>query len=80
MWAATPLFYEELTFDADGALAAFAPDIIYVHTSARNLGNLPLQTDTPEQAEEKIRRGMRPLAGHVEGGGPLRLPGRPEQF
>ena len=26
------LFYEELTFDADGALAAFAPDIIYVHT------------------------------------------------
>ena len=48
------LFYEELTFDADGALAAFAPDIIYVHTSARNLGNLPLQTDTPEQAEEKF--------------------------
>ena len=42
------LFYEELTFDADGALAAFAPDVIYVHTSARNLGNLPLQTDTPE--------------------------------
>ena len=48
------LFYEELTFDADGALAAFAPDVIYVHTSARNLGNLPLQTDTPEQAEEKF--------------------------
>ena len=48
------LFYEELTFDADGALAAFAPDIIYVHTSARNLGNLPLQADTPEQAEEKF--------------------------
>ena len=51
------LFYEELTFDADGALAAFAPDIIYVHTSARNLGNLPLQTDTPEQAEEKFAAG-----------------------
>lgn len=50
------LFYEELTFDADGALAAFAPDIIYVHTSARNLGNLPLQTDTPEQAEENSPR------------------------
>ncbi|MFQ7004147.1 MAG: hypothetical protein ACLRRT_11025 [Ruthenibacterium lactatiformans] len=70
---------EELTFDADGALAAFAPDVIYVHTSARNLGNLPLQTDTRTGGRE-IRRGMRPLAGHVEGGGPLRLPGRPEQF
>lgn len=48
------LFYEQLMFDADGALAAFAPDVIYIHTSVHNLGNLPSQTDTPQQAEEKF--------------------------
>lgn len=47
-------YYEELTFDADGALAAFAPDVIYIHTSVHDLDGLPLQTDTPEQAEEKF--------------------------
>lgn len=48
-------FYEEGMFDPSGALAAFAPDVIYVHTSVRNLGNLPLQTDTPEQAAQKLQ-------------------------
>lgn len=48
------LFYEQLMFDADGALRAFAPDVIYIHTSAHNLGNLPLQSDSPAQTEEKF--------------------------
>lgn len=48
-------FYEEGMFDPSGALAAFEPDVIYIHTSVHNLGNLPAQTDTPEQAEQKLR-------------------------
>lgn len=48
------LFYEQLMFDADGALRAFSPDVIYIHTSAHNLAQLPLQSDTPEQAEQKF--------------------------
>ena len=72
------LFYEELTFDADGALAAFAPDIIYV--LGAQFGQSAAADGHTRTGGRKIRRGMRPLAGHVEGGGPLRLPGRPEQF
>lgn len=48
-------FYEDGLFDASGALAAFAPDIIYLHTSSHNLENLPCQTDTPEEAERKFQ-------------------------
>ncbi|MBD5101276.1 MAG: HAD-IIIC family phosphatase [Subdoligranulum sp.] len=48
-------FYEEGMFDPSGALAAFKPDVIYLHTSVHNLGNLPAQTDSPEQAEQKLR-------------------------
>jgi len=48
-------FYEDGMFDASGALAAFAPDVIYMHTSVRNLEHLPLQTDTPEEAERKFQ-------------------------
>lgn len=48
-------FYEDGMFDASGALAAFAPDLIYVHTSIHNLENLPLQTDSPEEAAEKLQ-------------------------
>ncbi len=33
-------FYEELVFD-DGSLKAFAPDLIYIHTSAHCLQNTP---------------------------------------
>lgn len=48
-------FYEEGMFDPSGALTAFAPDVIYVHTSVHNLDHLPLQTDTPEQAGQKLQ-------------------------
>lgn len=47
------LFYENLVFD-DGSLAAFAPDVIYIHTSLRNLVNLPTQADSPVQCAEKL--------------------------
>ena len=33
------LFYENLVFD-DGSLAAFKPDILYIHTSRKNLKNM----------------------------------------
>ena len=39
------LFYENLVFN-DGSLAAFAPDFIYIHTSAKNLKHLPSPADS----------------------------------
>ncbi|MEG2021128.1 MAG: HAD-IIIC family phosphatase [Oscillospiraceae bacterium] len=41
------LFYENLVFD-DGSLAAFAPDIIYIHTSAKNIKHMPSQNSSAE--------------------------------
>lgn len=34
------LYYENLVFD-DGALAAFAPEVLYIHTSSRNIQHWP---------------------------------------
>lgn len=47
------LFYENLVFD-DGSLAAFEPDVIYIHTSQRNIQLWPEPADSPAQAEEKL--------------------------
>ena len=47
------LYYENLVFD-DGSLAAFAPDVIYVHTSAQNITEWPSQNDTAETVEAKF--------------------------
>lgn len=47
------LYYESLAFD-DGSLAAFAPDVIYIHTSVHNLQNLPCPADSAGAAEEKF--------------------------
>lgn len=47
------LFYENIVFD-DGSLAAFKPDIIYIHTSSQNFKNKPSQADSVEICEQKI--------------------------
>ncbi len=47
------LYYENLMFD-DGSLAAFAPDVIYIHTSAQNITDWPSQFDSPEAAAQKL--------------------------
>lgn len=47
------LYYENILFD-DGSLAAFQPDILYIHTSSKNIVNLPTQADSPQQVEEKF--------------------------
>lgn len=47
------LFYENLVFD-DGSLAAFAPDVIYIHTSNKNIPQWPAQTDAPADVEQKL--------------------------
>lgn len=41
-------FYEDVMFDSDG-LQAFAPELIYIHTSHVNLTRWPALADTPEQ-------------------------------
>ena len=66
------LFYEELTFDA-------TRHHLRPHLGAQ-FGQSAAADGHTRTGGRKIRRGMRPLAGHVEGGGPLRLPGRPKQF
>ena len=47
------LFYENLVFD-DGSLAAFAPDVIYIHTSQHNLQHWPLPGDSAQDVEDKL--------------------------
>ncbi|MEG2287718.1 MAG: HAD family hydrolase, partial [Ruthenibacterium sp.] len=47
------LYYENLMFD-DGSLAAFAPDMIYIHTSSQNITDWPAQSDAPQAVEEKL--------------------------
>ena len=47
------LYFEDIVYD-DGALRAFAPDLVYVHTTFRNLANLPCQADSAEAAEAKF--------------------------
>ncbi|MDL2323928.1 HAD-IIIC family phosphatase [Ruminococcaceae bacterium OttesenSCG-928-A16] len=47
------LFYQNVVFD-DGSLAAFAPDILYIHTSNHNLRLWPNPADTPTEAAEKL--------------------------
>lgn len=44
------LFYEELVFD-DGTLKAFAPDIIYIHTSSRNIRHWPSPAASAQESE-----------------------------
>ncbi len=46
-------FYEDLVFD-DGSVKSFAPDIIYIHTSVRNL-NFPSISCDEKQADEFAR-------------------------
>jgi FkbH-like protein len=45
------LFYENLVFD-DGSLKAFAPDVLYIHTSMRNLKAWPMPGDDAAAAEK----------------------------
>lgn len=47
------LFYENLMFD-DGSLAAFAPDVIYIHTSQHNIKNRPCQSDSDADVQAKV--------------------------
>ncbi|MEG1270725.1 MAG: HAD-IIIC family phosphatase [Ruthenibacterium sp.] len=47
------LYYENLVFD-DGTLAAFAPDVIYIHTSVQNITDWPVQADSAADADAKF--------------------------
>lgn len=47
------LYYENLVFD-DGSLTSFAPDILYIHTSAQNITDWPSQLDSPDAVEQKL--------------------------
>lgn len=47
------LFYEDIVF-ANEELVAFNPDIIYIHTTNKNLNNLPLPGDDKEAFNAKL--------------------------
>lgn len=46
-------FYENLLFD-DGSLRDFKPDFIYIHTTSKNIENLPSPFDTLEDVNSKL--------------------------
>lgn len=46
------LYYEDAMFGS--GLADFAPDLIYIHTSGRNVTGLPAPADTPEFVTELL--------------------------
>ena len=46
------LYYEDAMFSEE--LSAFAPDLIYIHTSRRNIAAFPAPADTPESATELL--------------------------
>lgn len=48
-------YYEELMFD-DGSLKDFAPDFIYIHTSNKNIENLPVPQDSEEAVKDKLTK------------------------
>lgn len=48
------LYWQEAMFD-NPALREFAPDVIFVHTSSRNISIWPTLTDNAEAVEELIR-------------------------
>lgn len=49
------LFYEDVVFD-NGALRDFAPDVLYIHTSNRNLRGWPDVRDDSGQAADKLQQ------------------------
>lgn len=46
------LFYEDALFGEE--LAAFSPELVWIHTSARNLGGFPAMTDSPAAVEQRL--------------------------
>lgn len=56
------LFYENLVFD-DGSLAAFAPDIIYIHTSQHNIQHWPQPGDSAQDVEALLTAEYNRFAG-----------------
>jgi len=48
-------YYEDLVFENE-ALANFAPDFIYIHTTNKNIPSIPSLTDSVEEAEIKIQQ------------------------
>ncbi len=46
-------YWQDVMFE-NPALLSFRPDIIYIHTTSRNLRELPKMTDSPEVVEHKL--------------------------
>ena len=46
-------YYEDLMFD-DGSLKEFNPDFIYIHTTSKNLENLPVPSDSSADVDAKL--------------------------
>lgn len=50
-------FYQDAVFD-NPELEKFAPDIIYIHTTNRNITSYPVLSDTAEQVDQLIKNEM----------------------
>lgn len=47
-------YWQDVMFD-NPELIAFKPELVYIHTTSRNIAMYPLLSDTKEQVEEKIQ-------------------------
>ncbi len=58
-------YYEEIMFN-DGDIKNFAPDYIYIHTTNKNLENLPVPSDSEETVNEKLENEFNRLTAVYE--------------
>ena len=74
-------FYEDAVF-GNPELDSFSPDIIFIHTTSRNLTMLPESpAESPEQIQVKAGRSVRLFqADMVVADGEIFMPDNPEQL
>ena len=53
-------YWQDVMFD-DPELLAFRPDIIFIHTTSRNIGDFPEITDDPDTVSRKLDGTLSPL-------------------
>ncbi len=58
-------YYEEIMFN-DADLMKFAPDYIYIHTTNKNIENLPLPSDNEDAVNEKLENEFNRLVAVYE--------------
>ena len=51
-------YFQDAMFPSQ-ELLDFQPDLVFIHTTNRNVTNYPVVTDTPQQVEDKLHAGRK---------------------